>query len=239
MDATERRFDQNTNSTKSDASWKPALENSVPNFQQIESQKPNPSPQKANGPSSSKSVALHSAPVSDSTLQPQFDPKHHGNSGSDAGALDPALAFMNSTEPAFNLESISAKSDASLQPALVKNFHAPGTSHRAVLNPAPGSGSTPSNTSGHTVDENEDSQMDAMDLGPDYRSTPPSWRHNQCAVSTINVPGGFTDKSADPNPVSSSSQFSSVVSLRSLQQPGASSEKADWNRGFNSILFRE
>ena len=65
---------------------------------------------------------------------------------------------------------------------------------------------SPSTGSGQNVNGLEDSQFDLMDTEPDYKITPPNWKHNnltQDAFSTVR-PGGIQEHSTDRNTVSTS-----------------------------------
>lgn len=52
---------------------------------------------------------------------------------------------------------------------------------------------TPSTRSGQNVDGLEDPQFDLMDIEPDYKITPPNWKHNNLTQDTFSAvrPGEF------------------------------------------------
>ena len=107
---------------------------------------------------------------------------------------------------------------------------------------APGFPQTPSTGSGQNADVNEDSRFDLMDLEPDYKITPPSWKHNQVPENKYDTlePGRLPEHSTDPNPVLTSSHISSSVAfLGPAQNLEASAEGADLNGGFDQVQTRK
>ena len=106
---------------------------------------------------------------------------------------------------------------------------------------APSFPQTPSTTLGQNVDGNVDFQFEFMDLEPDYKITPPSWKHNQITENRLDTlgPGRLPEHSTDPNPVSTSSHISSSLTfLGQAQSLEASAERADLNRGFDRVQTR-
>ena len=106
---------------------------------------------------------------------------------------------------------------------------------------APGFPQTPSTTLGQNVDGNEDFQFDLMDLEPDYKITPPGWKHDQITENRLDTlgPGRLPEHSTDLNPVSTSSHISSSLTfLGQAQSLEASAEGADLNRGFDRVQTR-
>lgn len=87
----------------------------------------------------------------------------------------------------------------------------------------PGFPQTPLSASGH--DRNEDSQFDLMDIEPDYKITPSSWKQNQLTENRFDTLGheGLPEHTTYRNPVSNSSHISSSVafvgSAQNLEAP--------------------
>ena len=100
----------------------------------------------------------------------------------------------------------------------------------------PGFPKSPSTAAGQNLDENEDSHIDLMDLAPDYKTTPPSWKHNQLTQNRFDSlgRGGLPDDPTNPNLVSVPSHISSSVTFMGYPQPRkASAQGADLNKSFD------
>lgn len=105
----------------------------------------------------------------------------------------------------------------------------------------PGFPKSPSTTGGQNLDENEDSQFDLMDLAPDYKTTPPSWKHNQLTQNRFDSlgRGGLPENPTNPNLVSVPGQISSSVAFMEHPQPlKASAQGADLNKSLDQAQTR-
>ena len=103
----------------------------------------------------------------------------------------------------------------------------------------PGFPQAPLSASGY--DGNEDSQFDLMDIKPDFKITPSSWKQNQLTENIFDLLGreGLPEHSTDPNPLSTSSHISSSVAfVGPAQNREASVEEDDSNRGLDQVQTR-
>lgn len=105
----------------------------------------------------------------------------------------------------------------------------------------PGFPNSPSTTPGQNFERNEDSQFDLMDVAPDYKTTPPSWRQNQHTENRFDKLecGGLPENPTNTNPVLAPSHISSSVAFTENPEPlKASEERTSLNKGLDQAQTR-